>query len=127
MTDRTPTAYDDPRVVAALEGYLAALEAGRGQAPSAVRRDNPEGAECLAGLDFVRGAAGAAREALPERVGEFRLVREIGRGGMGVVYEAVQEPLGRTVAVKLLPLAAGLDPTEAERFRNEARAAAGLD
>ena len=32
---------------------------------------------------------------IPERLGEFRIVREVGRGGMGVVYEAIQEPLGR--------------------------------
>jgi serine/threonine protein kinase len=94
-----------------------------------VLRDNPEVAgplaECLAGLDLLREAT--ERREAPGRVGEFRLVREVGRGGMGVVYEAVQEPLGRTVAVKVLTLAAGADPAELERFRNEARAAAGLD
>jgi serine/threonine protein kinase/Flp pilus assembly protein TadD len=62
----------------------------------------------------------------PGLLGDFRLVREIGRGGMGVVYEAEQVSLGRRVALKVLPLAATLDPRRLQRFQNEARAAAGL-
>src|SRR5205823_11326746 len=54
------------------------------------------------------------------------LVREIGRGGMGVVYEAVQISLGRRVALKVLPFAATLDARQLQRFENEARAAAQL-
>ncbi|MCE9546720.1 MAG: serine/threonine protein kinase [Planctomycetia bacterium] len=59
-------------------------------------------------------------------LGEFRLLREIGRGGMGVVYEAEQMSLRRRVALKVLPLAAALDPRQLERFRLEAQAAAHL-
>jgi len=59
-------------------------------------------------------------------LGDFRLIREIGRGGMGVVYEAEQISLGRPVALKVLPLAAALDPKQLQRFKNEAQAAAHL-
>ena len=62
----------------------------------------------------------------PLRVGEFRILRRVGFGGMGVVYEAVQESLGRHVALKLLPAEAVADPRSLERFRREARAAARL-
>jgi serine/threonine protein kinase/tetratricopeptide (TPR) repeat protein len=61
-----------------------------------------------------------------ERLGEYRIVREVGRGGMGIVYEAIQESLGRRVALKLLPKHSLLDPKRLERFRIEAQAAAQL-
>ena len=61
------------------------------------------------------------------RLGDFRLLREIGRGGMGVVYEARQESLGRRVALKILPFAGMLDPRQLQRFKNEAQAAAQLN
>jgi serine/threonine protein kinase len=59
-------------------------------------------------------------------LGEFRLVREIGRGGMGVVYEAVQEPLGRPVALKILPAIGRRSDQAVERFHREAQLAARL-
>jgi serine/threonine protein kinase/tetratricopeptide (TPR) repeat protein len=59
-------------------------------------------------------------------LGDFRIVREIGRGGMGIVYEAVQISLGRRVALKVLPFAAALDAKQLQRFKNEAQAAAHL-
>ena len=59
-------------------------------------------------------------------LGDFRLGREIGRGGIGVVYEARQISLGRRVAVKVLPPASLLDPRQLRRFEIEAQAAAAL-
>jgi len=61
-----------------------------------------------------------------ERLGDLRIIREIGRGGMGIVYEAEQESLGRRVAVKVLPKQALLDDKHLRRFRREAKTAAKL-
>jgi serine/threonine protein kinase len=61
---------------------------------------------------------------VPERLGPFRILRELGRGGMGVVYEALQEDPRRRVAVKVLPAATG--HVTIERFRREAQALAAL-
>lgn len=62
----------------------------------------------------------------PERLDDYRILREVGRGGMGIVYEAVQESLGRHVAFKVLPAQALKSPSHLERFQREARAAAKL-
>ncbi|MGE3817885.1 MAG: protein kinase [Isosphaeraceae bacterium] len=96
-------------------------------------------ADCLDGLEFLLSAAPALAElgdpsddapgislGPTSRLGDYRIVREIGRGGMGVVYEAEQVSLGRRVALKILPLGAALDPRQRQRFRLEAQAAAHL-
>jgi serine/threonine protein kinase len=61
-----------------------------------------------------------------ERLGDFRILGEIGRGGMGIVYEAFQESLGRHVAVKVLPRQTLLTPSQLQRFQREAQTAARL-
>ncbi len=61
-----------------------------------------------------------------KQVGDYRILRMVGKGGMGEVYEAEQVSLGRHVALKVLPPQALLNPTYLERFRREARAAAKL-
>jgi eukaryotic-like serine/threonine-protein kinase len=71
-------------------------------------------------------AAETYPERATERVGEYRIVREIGRGGMGVVYEADQAALGRRVAIKVLPGRLVSNEKLRERFRREAQAAARL-
>lgn len=75
-----------------------------------------EGPDVLAGMEVPAG----------QLLGDYRLVREIGRGGMGVVYEAEQLSLGRRVALKILSFAAVLDSRQLQRFKNEAQAAAQL-
>ena len=71
-------------------------------------------------------STGPAASAYPETLGDYRLVREIGRGGMGVVYEAEQKSLGRRVALKVLASHAVAKPVQRQRFEREARAAARL-
>src|SRR5262245_46216352 len=70
-------------------------------------------------------ANGAAPPAL-KHIADYRILREVGRGGMGVVYEAEQESLGRRVALKVLPPHALLNVTHVQRFQREARALARL-
>src|SRR4051794_4465946 len=62
----------------------------------------------------------------PERIGDYRILREVGRGGMGIVYEAEQVSLGRHVALKVLPQPLWPNPKQQQRFEREARAAARL-
>ena len=72
------------------------------------------------------GAAIPGLEKPVERLGDFRLLREVGRGGMGVVYEAEQESLGRRVALKLMSGHGSATPPRSPRFSREAKAAARL-
>jgi serine/threonine protein kinase/Flp pilus assembly protein TadD len=86
-------------------------------------------AQQVAGGSGGDGVAPTAAEAgvVTGVLGDFRIIREVGRGGMGVVYEAEQISLGRRVALKVLPFAATMDPRHLQRFHNEARAAASLE
>lgn len=130
----------DLRLATVLDEYLEQLRAGSAPSPADLRERYPDLAdelsECLVCLDFIRQAAQApqcedtAAEALDVRraadLGEYRILREVGRGGMGVVYEAEQLSLHRRVALKVLPFAATLDGRQLQRFQNEAQVAASL-
>jgi serine/threonine protein kinase/WD40 repeat protein len=83
------------------------------------------GAEDSRQLHSATGDSASDRHKL-EQIGDYRIIREVGRGGMGVVYEAEQESLGRHVALKVLPRWAARDPMCLQRFRREARSAARL-
>jgi serine/threonine protein kinase len=84
-------------------------------------------------VDLERSLGGAEMIATSDThrlrgvLGDFQIIREIGRGGMGIVYETEQISLGRKMALKVLPFAATLDKQRLKRFQNEARAAATLD
>jgi serine/threonine protein kinase len=132
-----------------LLAYVEALEEGRepdrGRFLAAHPDFRPDLEAFLAGHDEVarltaplRAAAGGDAHGLigahgdePDdapadhgELGDFRLLREVGRGGMGVVYEAEQISLRRRVALKVLPFAAAIDPRRLQRFKTEALAAA---
>jgi eukaryotic-like serine/threonine-protein kinase len=70
--------------------------------------------------------AEASDPAIDQVLGDYRLVRLIGRGGMGAVYEAEQVSLKRRVALKILPSDVTNDPSRLARFGREARAAGRL-
>ena len=135
---RDPTlTIEDAEVRRHIRVYHTALEAGERPDRQALLAQYPalrdELAACLDGLEFISGVAPQMRE--PEGdlkigslapIGDFEIKRELGRGGMGVVYEAKQMSLDRHVALKVLPFAAVMDPRQLQRFKNEAQAAAHL-
>jgi serine/threonine protein kinase len=123
-----------------IDGLAARLQAGEAVDVEAVAREHPAHAgqlrellPALGALDELSrsGEAGRSDGAWPEAtlagvLGDFRIIREVGRGGMGIVYEAEQVSLRRRVALKVLPFAGTLDPRQLQRFHNEAQAAACL-
>jgi serine/threonine protein kinase len=82
------------------------------------------GSACAAVADAAADGPRVQGTTSNRRIGDYELLGELGRGGMGVVYLARQISLDRQVALKVLPFAAALDSRQIERFRNEARAAA---
>ena len=140
-----PTSDSDDRLGEAIEIYLALIEQGAAPEPEAFASRFPELGEdirsALEGLELVHGLVGQVSG--PEagsgpgggpgrslesgrRIAGYRVVRELGRGGMGTVYEAVHVGLDRPVALKVLGIHAAPDSSARRRFLNEARTAAGL-
>ena len=115
------------RVSEILGGYFAR---GEREDPEEVIRAHPDLAEPLRAGFRARellGQAFATAHGPPvdgtRTIGDFRIVREIGRGGMGVVYEAEQVSMRRRVALKVLYPAITFSARAVERFRREAQAA----
>jgi serine/threonine protein kinase len=135
--------HDVARTLEILDGYLQDLEEGKPHDAKELAAREPQLAGVLSAyVNVLESLYEAGREGLgaaplgPEDgqpwdgdgglLGDFQLLREIGRGGMGIVYEAEQLSLSRRVAVKILPFAATLDAKQLQRFKSEARAAAHL-
>jgi WD40 repeat protein len=122
------------------DAFLAQYRAGESPSIAAYAARHPELADRIRRLlpalvrlerDLSLGAdAGpAARPPAAERsrrLGDYQILGEIGRGGMGVVYEAEQVSLGRRVALKVLPHLVAQEPRALARFRREAQSAARL-
>ena len=136
------TSGQEQRLAAILDAYLVSLEQGLAPSVDEVLARHPDLAGTLRSYleDVHRLQAAVANFAHgcvpidapdpggpPRRLGDFELIREIGRGGMGIVFEAWQVSLQRRVALKVLPLAAMLDSKRLIRFQNEAHASAQLD
>jgi serine/threonine-protein kinase len=131
-----PETRDDLRLAEVAEDYCQQLQEGLDPDPEVCLADHPELAadlaECfqgLAALAELRASVLPAEEpalALPRIQGDYELLREIGRGGMGIVYQARQISLGRTVALKMLSAAQLHSPSGRRRFQVEVQASARL-
>jgi hypothetical protein len=124
-----PPSASAAELAAILDRYLADLQAGEAPDRAQLLAAHPDLAAqlegCLAGIEFVYRATGPAATE-PASLGEFQIVREIGRGGMGVVYEAEQTSLRRHVALKVLRFGVVADEEAMQRFRREAETVARL-
>ena len=135
-------AHEQERVFEALERYRTAFDSGSPLDKEMLLTEYSDVADelsaCFHSMQVLENAfpdsAGwldaqldpEARSVGPICLGDFQIVRELGRGGMGIVYEAEQMSLGRRVALKVLPFASMVDDRYRERFKTEARAAASL-
>ena len=105
----------DGALRAEVEALLAELDRRRVDTPGVARKVWEAAAHCIP-------ARAPATEPVPERVGHHRILRQLGMGGMGVVHEALDEKLGRRVALKSLPRNLHDDPAARARLEREARA-----
>ena len=130
---KTPNSASEATLEAVLDRYLEELAEGRAPDQESYLRAHPDLSDALRGvfrtLDFVEAtskALNASKLEQGQRLGEFRIIKEVGRGGMGVVYEAIQTSLNRRVALKVLPAGVLLSDSAPERFAREAATAGRL-
>lgn len=111
------------------EDFLNACRQGKTVSIEAVAQQFPDYAaeirEIFPALQMLEGTV-RAEEELPESIGPYRVVELLGRGGMGVVYRAIQPGIERDVAIKVLPASKFGSPEARKRFEREARAVGKL-
>ena len=126
----------EPRLIEILDQILVAREQGESIDVEALKNANPDLADriqdCLVSLEAIEFVAAGTNEVFAENrpypeLDDYRVIRELGRGGMGIVYEAHQISLNRAVALKVLPFPKVIDKKQVTRFQNESLAAAQLD
>ena len=108
--------------------YVDQLNRGDELNPQEILAKHPlVGEQLLACLEDFVGAGKAPINVQLQTLGDYTLRRQIGRGGMGVVYDAWQNSLDRQVALKVLPVGVAADDRTFRRFMREAQAAARLN
>ena len=132
---------DQQRLATILDDYLGAIEQGRPIPPEELLRRHPRDAAHLRGYlsglnlfhqaveaeELTAAQAGLSGAEPGQQLGDYRLIREVGRGGMGVVYEAEQLSLKRRVALKVLPFVIAGDEKRRQRFQTESQIAASIE